>query len=420
MTPRRALALTALSTALALACGSGDVPRPVTPRDQTEPQRNSASLGEARVGEVVEAAAEAPPETPPAQPPGPREVTIGASGDLLVHLKVIRSAEEQRDVGGYLRVLGDLRTVIGEDEVAFANLETPLSMRVDPETGNPPVMGAPADVAPALAAVGIDVVSVANNHSYDQTAAGLDDTLEALRSASVASVGAGRDTATEPWRTERDGVRVAFVAFTERVNRGPATQGPHPSVARFDEESARSALAQAREGADVVVLSIHWSHDFIDSPRIAQRRLARMLVDAGADLIVGHGPHVLQEVERMQSPRGDAVVAYSLGNLLSNQGMRYWAGRRIPENVHPAVVIPEVRDGAWLRARFAVDDDRLRVAALEAVPLWTRNNFMDVALHRADVLDIGASPLRAASEEIQAERRPIIGRALGDAVTLLP
>ena len=100
------------------------------------------------------------------------------------------------------------------------------------------------------------------------------------------------------------------------------------------------------------------------------------------------------------------------------QGMRYWAGRRIPQNMHPAVVIPAVRDGAWLRTRFELRGERLAITALEAVPLWTRNNFLDVALHRADRLDIGVGPLTAASAELQAERRPLIERALGGAVTL--
>ena len=354
--------------------------------------------------------------------PAPRGVTIGASGDLLFHLKVIRSAREHVDDGGARHVLAGLREVITEDEIAFANLETPLSTRIDPETGDPPVMGAPAEFAEAVAAAGLDAVSVANNHSYDQMAAGLDDTLRALGGVGVGAVGASAEEGSTagPLVIARDGVRVAFVAFTERVNRGPATRGPHVLVARYEDALAQRVLERAREVADVVVLSIHWSHDFVDSPRIAQRQRARRLVDAGADLIVGHGPHVLQTVERFETPRGDAVVAYSLGNLVSNQGMRYWAGRRIPSNMHPAVVIPEVRDGAWLRTRFTLDEGRLSVRTLEAVPLWTRNNFLDVALHRADRLDIGVGPLRAASPELQAERRPRIAEALGDAVTLLP
>ena len=380
-------------------------------------------LPEPVVEETPEPVVAAPePAAVPAveEAPEPREraVTIGAGGDILCHLKVVRSAREHES--GFEHVFGGLRDVIGDDEVAFANLETPLSERIPPETGEPPVLGAPAAVAPALAAAGIDVVSVANNHSYDQMAPGLGDTLAALAEASVGAVGASTelDDAPGPLVIERDGVRVAVVAFTERVNRGPAVRGAYTRVARYEDDVARAALARARAVADVVLLSIHWSHDFVETPRIAQRERARLLVDAGADVIIGHGPHVLQEVERMTSPRGDAVVAYSLGNLVSNQGLRYWAGRRIPENLHPAVVLPTLRDGAWLRTRFVIEQDRLRIASLEAVPLWTVNNYLDVALHSAEVLDVHVGALRVMPTEYREERRPVIETALGASVTL--
>lgn len=362
-----------------------------------------------------------PPPPPPARP-AQRAVTIGAGGDAIFHLKVIRSAHEHAAQGGFSHVLGALRDVIGDDEVAIANLETPLSERVPPETGDPPTLGAPPAVALALAAAGIDVVSVANNHSYDQTAAGMTDTLRALRDAEVLAVGAADEEATAPGPVivERDGVRVAFVAFTERINRSPLAQGNYAHVARYDDALARAVLTSARARADVVVLSIHWSHDFIQTPRLAQRERARRLVDAGADLILGTGPHVLQEVERLASPRGEAVVAYSLGNLVSNQALRYRTGRSIPPDMHPAVVLPTLRDGAWLRVRFSIEGEAVRVERLEAVPLWTFNNYLDVALHREARLDVRVGPLRSMDEAVRAERRPVIEAALGPAVTLLP
>jgi len=266
------------------------------------------------------------------------------------------------------------------------------------------------------------VVSVANNHSYDQTAAGMADTLRALGDADVLAVGAAaqESSAPGPVIVERDGVRVAFVAFTERVNRAPLAQGDYAHVARYDDASAADVLASARARADVVVLSIHWSHDFIETPRLAQRARARFLVDAGADLILGHGPHVLQEVDRIASPRGEAIVAYSMGNLVSNQALRYRIGRSIPGDMHPAVVLPTLRDGAWLRVRFSTEGEALRVERLEAVPLWTFNNYIDVALHRQARLDVRVGPLRSMDEAVRAERRPVIEAALGPAVTLLP
>lgn len=414
-TPTRALGLSALSAMVAAACAGAPAPRARTAVEVAAVEAEAPADAEAVEEPRAEAVEEAPPEAP-----RPRAVTIGASGDILCHLKVVRSAQEHES--GFEHVFGRLREVIGDEEVAVANLETPLSERIPPETGEPPVLGAPGSVAPALAAAGIDAVSVANNHSYDQTAAGMGETLEHLRAAGVLSAGAAASLADAPGPVvvERDGVRVAFLAFTERVNRGAAgAEGSRVWIARYDDDLARAALARAREVADVVVVSIHWSHDYVERPLIPQRRRARLLVDAGADVIIGHGPHVLQEVERMESPRGDAVVAYSLGNLVSNQALRYFVGRRIPPDLHPAVVRPTLRDGAWLRTHVVLEDGRVRIDRLEAVPLWTVNNYLEVATNRGGVLDVHVGPLSDASPETQAERRPVIQAALGDAVTLV-
>ncbi|MCC6876058.1 MAG: CapA family protein, partial [Sandaracinaceae bacterium] len=273
-------------------------------------------------------------------------------------------------------------------------------------------------IASALSDVGVDVVSVANNHAYDQGAQGMLETLAALARAQVASIGAAADAARAagPHIAVRGGVRVAFVAFTERINRGPAARGQPVTVARFDRALAADVLARARAQADLVVLSIHWSHDFVPGPLIAQRRLARELVALGADVILGHGPHVLQEVERLESPRGEAICAYSLGNLVSNQGLRWTPGRRTLPDVHPAVIRPETRDGVWLRVRARVGE-RIDIDPLEAVPLWTHNSAATRPNVRAPV-EIRLMPLTSADPRIVAERRPAIARALGRAVTL--
>lgn len=352
----------------------------------------------------------------PASPLARRRVVIGASGDLIAHLKVNRVARDHE--AGFVHVLGGLRPVIDPEEIAFLNLETPLSERVPPHTGEPPLLGAPAEVAEALRQVGVDVVSVANNHSLDQGADGMDETLRALSAAGVGTVGAARrsDRLWLPWVVERGAVRVAFLALTERINRGPGLVRDAAWVARMPEDLALPAIRRARAFADVVVVSVHWNHDFVEAPRRRHRRLARRWVDAGADLVLGHGPHVLQRVERLPSPRGEAVVAYSLGNLVSNQGLRYFLGRTRAFGAHPAVVLPTVRDGAWLRVAFEVGvHGRLTLEPIKAVPLWTHNNFWDAA-YRAQKLTIEVRPLSAMHPELYRERFPAIRDALGDAV----
>jgi len=363
------------------------------------------------------------PSSSPAQPRDPhratRRVTIASAGDLLLHIKVNASAAQR----GWAHVLGGLREVLRDDEIAFANLETPLVDDVrDPVTGSPPVLGAPSSAARGLAEAGLDVLGCANNHAHDQDASGMARTVDALRAANLVAVGADVDPerAFAAEIVEREGVRVAFLSYTERINRPAGRTEPRATIAWIKQRDPSDAIRAARARADVVVLAVHWSHDFIPHPHPRQRALARTWVEAGADLIVGTGPHVLQEVERIPSPRGEAVIAYSLGNLLSNQGQRWILGRRFPASVHPALKLAETRDGLLLRTRFSIEGDRVRLDALEGVALWTVNDFWERARRRErePTYDIRIQPLAQVDEPVRSDRLAAIRRAVGDAVTI--
>jgi poly-gamma-glutamate synthesis protein (capsule biosynthesis protein) len=385
-------ALAALVAALALPSSSLTSAQPREPR--------GASLREEPEGTV-------------------RRVTIASAGDLLLHIKVNASAAQR----GWAHVLGGLREVLRDDEIGFANLETPLVDDVrDPVTGSPPVLGAPSSAARGLAEAGLDVLGCANNHAHDQDASGMARTVDALRAANLVAVGADVDPerAFAAEVVERDGVRVAFLSYTERINRPAGRTEPRATIAWIKQRDPSDAIRAARARADVVVLAVHWSHDFIPHPHPRQRALARTWVEAGADLIVGTGPHVLQEVERIPSPRGEAVIAYSLGNLLSNQGQRWILGRRFPASVHPALKLAETRDGLLLRTRFSIEGERVRLEALEGVALWTVNDFWERARRRErePTYDIRIQPLAQVDEPVRSDRLAAIRRAVGDAVTI--
>ena len=368
---------------------------------------------------------------PPVAPAPTREVTIVGGGDLLLHIRVNEAAADQPD--GWDHVFSGLRDLVRPSDVVVANLETPLvTDEVPIESGSPPILGAPAAVAPALARAGVDVLGCANNHSYDQRATGLRRTVEAIDAAGLKAAGAHPDRAQAfgAQIVEPPGGRVAVLSYTERINQAPGNSPPEAYVAKLAQVDPRTpeepqeeiveAIRAARETADAVVLLIHWSHDFIRTPHHEQRERARWLVDAGVDVIVGSGPHVLQEVERMPSPRGDAVVAYSLGNLVSNQGLRYRVGRPINPTAHPAVTTPEARDGALLRVRLSfTTEGRVELAKLEAIPLWTENNFFRHHAGEDPRRDIRIRPLASVDEATRRERLPRIREALGPAVTIV-
>lgn len=424
-----------LHLALALSLfGCGHAPPPVV----VEPTRAAEPLAEETVDADVEPTLEGPAEGPTEAtadatsdataettveraPSGPRRVGIGASGDLLAHIRVVSSA---RAHGGFEHVLGGLRGAIRDDELAFINLETPLSEERPVLSGSPPILGAPPEVAAVLRAVGVDVASVANNHAWDQYSVGAGRTVEALEGAGLVALGAGPtvEAAFAPrFVTSASGVRVAFIGITERVNGGPGPLGPSTMIARWENDTlVEDALTAARAEAELVVVSIHWSHDFREIPHRGQRERAQWMVDHGADVILGHGPHVLQEVERLSSPRGEAICAYSLGNLVSNQGFLYRMGHRAPRGANVATWLPAARDGVWLRLDVELaEDGRVTLPLVAGVPLFTLNDYWERADDAPE--DIRIVPLRdVADAALRAERFSIIAETLGASVALEP
>ncbi|MDP3275274.1 MAG: CapA family protein [Deltaproteobacteria bacterium] len=343
-----------------------------------------------------------------------RTVSLVATGDLLVHRRVVEVATHQRAQGGLRWMLQSMHDAITEEDIAYANLESPLTERVRPPANStPPVLGAPEAYGEELAATGFDLLGLANNHAFDQGGDGLASTLATLSALHVATAGAGvsEQEAQRATVVTRGPVRVAFVSATDRMNNGPAPNRAGVRVFMANTRALESALERARLNAEVVVLAMHWSRDFAAQPTAAQRALARQLVRWGADVILGTGPHILQSVERLSSARGDAVCAYSLGNLLSNQGYRYRAGQTLtPAMLRSALDHPGTRDVVLLRVGLTLARGRIAIAPLTAHAFWNSNDGDDLRL----------VSLTNVAPALRQERAAAMARALGPSVMLVP
>ncbi len=305
-------------------------------------------------------------------PPPAASLRLVAVGDILMHQDVKRAAAEAP--GGFSDLWADLLPLFRGADVVFGNLETPVAP-VSGRPGKPFQFNAPADLPPALRASGFTVLSTANNHAFDQGRKGVRETLARLRQAQLMAVGSGEDRsrAEALQIVERNGLKVAFLGFTDVFNLNLDRGAAEPWVRPFDLEAALAAVREARAKADIVVVSIHWGQEDQHQPTKRQRDIARKLVEAGCDLLLGHHPHVLQPLEWMTVNGRPALVAYSLGNFISNQDRRYRADRC-------PVAEGDDRDGAALevtfeRHRHPDGTTSVVLAHADYEPLWTENNW---------------------------------------------
>lgn len=217
---------------------------------------------------------------------------------------------------GYEYPYTELQDLFLQDDYSIVNLETPVTSRGTPSTNKAFVYKSPPAALPALKAAGIDAVNLANNHVMDQGVEGLLDTFAALDENGIAYVGAGADSARAyaPVYVEKNGIRVALFGFSRVVPEVSWYAGKNkPGVAAtYDPAQAVQAIREARSKADLIVVIPHWGEERTDFPVDNQKQLARAYIDAGADLVVGGHPHVIQGLESYK----EKWIAYSLGNFI--------------------------------------------------------------------------------------------------------
>lgn len=309
--------------------------------------------------------------------------TIAAVGDVLLHHGVQKCAAlhaTEINCEGYDELYKDVSQYLAAADITFANLETPVTLEAPRGTGSFRFNAPPASVK-GLKRAGIDVVSFANNHVYDQGRGGFRESMDVLDQLGMPFAGAGRtlEEAYLPRIFEVNGMRVAFLAFTELLNDPPLDKAPdsEPRVAMFHIGKAEKAVRAAAKEADAVVVSAHWGAEYVQKPGKHQVYKAHRMIAAGAIAVLGHHPHVLQPIE-LYKPRTwdrDGVIAYSLGNFISNQGMRYGSprGEQAEQGVR--------REGLLLRIELVRRDygggiTRVEVEGIDALPLWTENGIV--------------------------------------------
>jgi poly-gamma-glutamate synthesis protein (capsule biosynthesis protein) len=258
-------------------------------------------------------------------------VRLMAVGDVMLG----RSLGERILSQGAAFPFAGVAATLSDADLLVANLECVISERGEPQP-KAYTFRAPLAAADSLAMIGVDVVGLANNHALDFGYEALADTLQLLAARQIAGVGAGHNAgaARAPVVVERNGLRVAFLAYVDvpvETRSGFDTRTwiageDTPGLAWAIVEDITADVQAARAQADAVVVLMHFGYEGRTEVTAAQRRQARAAVDAGAALVIGSHPHVLQRVEHYNG----GLIAYSLGNFAFD-------GFTLPEN-HSAIL----------------------------------------------------------------------------------
>lgn len=332
--------------------------------------------------------------------PYPHEVarvSFAIAGDVIPHEAVRTAAAANGDgVQGWQALFSDVNDVFQAVDFGFVNLETPVAP-AHSHGSKPFMFDAPVALPEALKASGVKIVSFANNHVMDQGWPGFAETREHLREAGLIFAGTA-DTAGstfQPVFTEANGIKVGWLGMTRWLNgnRNPDNPDlphvnffPYPGEANgapgADEAQVLAEIKAARGHCDLLVVSIHWGIEYMPNPRPDDVELAHKMLEAGASVIVGHHPHVLQQIETYRTSDGrNTVIFYSLGNFLSNQSRSYVDGLMPDKEGDP-------RDSmiglfSAVRQDYGPGGIRVELGHVGMLPVWGENNRNEIATGKA-------------------------------------
>ena len=248
-------------------------------------------------------------------------VSINAVGDVMLGRKVDRMIKSN----GLEYPVFEMRDILPAADITFCNLESSLSDRGTPLPGKGIwLRGAPENVR-VLETAGVDIVTLANNHAMDYDEAALLQTVDVLDQAGIAHIGAGKDieAACAPYIEEVNGVKIAWLGYSEMADLFFSLSYPRrmraeenvPGISPYNIEDIIEDIDDLTEQTDIIIVTLHWGIEYTDLPQEYQVRDAHRMIDAGADIIIGHHPHCIQGVEVYN--RG--LIAYSLGNFIFDQ-----------------------------------------------------------------------------------------------------
>lgn len=323
----RAVLVAVASLLLALACFAAlagcapGLPGDGAARDVAEslPSRAPVGLRASQLQVVRDREADEPAE------PEAEEVSVMMVGDVLVHEGVWQSGETSGGKRDYAHLFAQVSSDIASADLAIVSQETPLGGDALGISGYP-TFNSPQEIGDAEAEAGFDAVTCATNHALDKGNKGVKATLSFWRKShpamGVLGIADSHESYDDIYVYEKGGIRVAVLNYTFSTN-GIAIPEENPyAIHMLSEDAIASDVERARSDrkADFVIVCPHWGTEYRDRPDESQRAWARVMADAGVDVVIGTHPHVIEPVEVVTGDSGKrTLVFWSLGNFVSCQ-----------------------------------------------------------------------------------------------------
>ncbi|MBQ9761934.1 MAG: CapA family protein [Oscillospiraceae bacterium] len=347
---------------------------PVAPTDPTQTTEPSAST--------------TAPTTAPSEPIAPGitligNATIGATGDILMHKPCIRPGEQSDGTYDFSAYFAHIQAYINATDYAVANLETTLAgLDLGYEYSGYPQFNCPDGIVPSLQGAGFDMLLTANNHTYDTSSVGFHRTMQVMKEYGMDFTGTFASREEDNYLVrEIDGIRIGMICYTYEDAADAATVAPNghvmtkedaqlintfhkKDVAGFRTSLSADIANMEADGAEAIVLFIHWGDEYALTQNADQEALAQTACDLGVDVIVGGHAHVIQPMDLLTSTTDSdhkTVCLYSTGNAISNQR----------QGLISSITTAHTEDGILFSFTFAkYSDGTVRVESVEALPTW--------------------------------------------------
>lgn len=279
-----------------------------------------------------------------------KEAQLVFVGDIMLS-RNIGDTIERKGSSDYL--FEKTRSILSSADVTFGNLETPVSLRGENEGSIYSFRTNPKALS-GLRAAGFDALSVANNHAFDWGGLAFEDTLSNLKKNIITPVGGGENftDAHTPKIFNVGRLKIAYLGYSQFAWPSISDEAAMPALGAIDVIQMKKDIERAHAmGADIVAVSIHWGDEYEVHANDYQKYIAHTLIDDGANLVIGHHPHVVEEVEDYH----EGLIAYSLGNFIFDQNFS-----------------PDTRKGLMLRVSIFQG----KVVSHESLPISFGNQFV--------------------------------------------